>query len=279
MERYIDLHTHSNNSDGSMTAAELVEHAKNSGLAAVALTDHDTIGGLAEAEETAVRAGIEFVRGIELSAKSETETHILGYFIDPKEQGLLKALDEVKKARQERTLETSDILKKLGMDVPMEEVMAIAPSGIIGRAHFARVMMEKGYVASVKEAFDKYLANGKPAYCERQHLTDEQAVEIIKNAGGKAFLAHVHLTRKDGGELINFLKRLKTAGLDGLEGYYSEYTPEMQEKYQKLARDMDLKICGGTDFHADMKPHISIGKGLGNLRIPYSVLEELRIES
>ncbi|HZJ75081.1 MAG TPA: PHP domain-containing protein [Clostridia bacterium] len=276
MEKYIDLHTHTNKSDGSMTPIELVHHAKEAGLSAISLTDHDCIDGVEEAVKEGERAGIEVVPGIEFSAKSETETHILGYYIDIKNKDMLNALEEIKQVRIERTYETSRLLKELGFDVSVEEVLKIAPGNIVGRAHFARIMMEKGYVSSVKEGFDLYLANGKPAYSDRQHLAAGEAVKLITGAGGLAFAAHLHLMRKPDDELFEFIKELKGSGLSGVEGYYTEYTPDMQEKYQNMAKSLGLLISGGTDFHAKMKPHISIGTGLGNLKIPYTVLENIK---
>ena len=276
MEKYIDLHTHSNKSDGSMTPVELVRHAKEAGLSAISLTDHDCIDGVKEAVKEGERIGLEVVPGIEFSAKSETETHILGYYIDIKNKDILNALEEIKRVRVERTYETSRLLKEVGFDVSVEEVLKIAPGNIVGRAHFARIMMEKGYVSSVKEGFDLYLANGKPAYSDRQHLTASEAVKLITGAGGLAFAAHLHLMRKPDDELFLFIKELKENGLSGVEGYYTEYTPKMQEKYQNLAKSLGLLISGGTDFHAEMKPHISIGKGQGNLKIPYTVLENIK---
>jgi predicted metal-dependent phosphoesterase TrpH len=189
---------------------------------------------------------------------------------------MLNALEEIKRVRVERTYETSRLLKEVGFDVSVEEVLKIAPGNIVGRAHFARIMMEKGYVSSVKEGFDLYLANGKPAYSDRQHLTANEAVKLITGAGGLAFAAHLHLMRKPDDELFLFIKELKENGLSGVEGYYTEYTPKMQEKYQNLAKSLGLLISGGTDFHAKMKPHISIGKGHGNLKIPYTVLENIK---
>lgn len=276
MEKYIDLHTHSNKSDGSMTPVELVHHAKEAGLSAISLTDHDCIDGVKEAVKEGERIGLEVVPGIEFSAKSQTETHILGYYIDIKNKDILNALEEIKRVRVERTYETSRLLKEIGFDVSVEEVLKIAPGNIVGRAHFARIMMEKGYVSSVKEGFDLYLANGKPAYSDRQHLTASEAVKLITGAGGLAFAAHLHLMRKPDDELFLFIKELKENGLSGVEGYYTEYTPKMQEKYQNLAKSLGLLISGGTDFHAKMKPHISIGKGQGNLKIPYAVLENIK---
>lgn len=276
MEKLIDLHTHSIMSDGSMTPAEVVREAKKAGLAAIALSDHDTVDGVREAVAEGEKIGVEVIPAIEFSVISKTETHILGYFIDIDSPLLSDALKSIIDTRRERNEITCRKLNELGFDVTMEEALALAPNGFIGRAHFARLLMDKGYTSSVKEGFDLYLENGKYAYCGKQSMTDEEAVRLIKNCGGLAFVAHLHLTKLGDGELLEFLARLKAAGLDGVEGYYTEYTPEMQEKYQAMASRLGLMLSGGTDFHAAMKPHISIGKGLGNLKIPYSLVEKMK---
>ncbi|MBP3695985.1 MAG: PHP domain-containing protein [Clostridia bacterium] len=277
MEKYIDLHTHSLMSDGSMTPAEVVREAKKAGLAAIALSDHDTVDGVREAMAEGERIGVEVVPAIEFSVQSETETHILGYYIDIENPKLLDMLKKVVETRRYRNRETCRKLNELGFDVTLAEAEAIAPNDFIGRAHFARLLMDKGYTKSVSEGFKLYLENGKYAYCGKQTMTDEEAVRLIKECGGVACVAHLHLTKKSDAELREFLIRLKACGLDGVEGYYTEYTPEMQAKYQALAADLGLIISGGTDFHAQMKPHISIGTGLGNLKIPYSVLENIKL--
>ena len=276
MEKLIDLHTHSIMSDGSMTPAEVVREAKKAGLAAIALSDHDTVDGVREAVAEGKKIGVEVIPAIEFSVISKTETHILGYFIDIDSPLLSDALKSIIDTRRERNEITCRKLNELGFDVTVEEALAIAPNGFIGRAHFARLLMDKGYTSSVKEGFDLYLVNGKYAYCGKQSMTDEEAVRLIKNCGGLAFVAHLHLTKLGDAELLEFLTRLKAAGLDGIEGYYTEYTPEMQEKYQAMASRLGLMLSGGTDFHAAMKPHISIGKGLGNLKIPYSLVEKMK---
>ncbi len=259
-----------------MQPAEVVRHAKQNGLSAIALTDHDNMDGVQEAMEEGKNIGLEVVPGVELSVQSATETHILGYDIDIHNDVLIKTLEEAKQVRKNRNAETSRKLREIGFDVSVEEAEAIAPNGVVGRAHFAKVMVQKGMVGSVKEAFDRYLANGRPAYSSTQLLTPEEGVQLIQTAGGKAFVAHLHLIRLEDDALIAFLKRLQKVGLSGVEGYYTEYTPEMQEKYQNIAQNLGLKISGGTDFHGEMKPHIAIGRGLGNLEIPYSVLEQIR---
>ena len=278
MEKLIDLHTHSLKSDGSMTPAEVVREAKRAGLAAIALSDHDTVDGIREAVAEGEKIGVEVIPAIEFSVQSKTETHILGYFIDIENPDLLKTLKEVVDLRIERNYVTCQRLNELGFDITIEEVRALAPNNFVGRAHFARVLMDKGYTKSVKEGFDLYMTSGKYAYCEKQRLTARDAVELIGKCGGISFLAHPHLTKLGDDELKEFLKELKGFGLSGLEGYYTDYTPEMQEKYQAMAKELALLISGGTDFHAAMKPHISIGTGLGNMKIPYSVLEAMKAE-
>ena len=278
MEKLIDLHTHSLKSDGSMTPAEVVREAKRAGLAAIALSDHDTVDGIREAVAEGEKIGVEVIPAIEFSVQSKTETHILGYFIDIENPDLLKTLKEVVDLRIERNYVTCQRLNELGFDITIEEVRALAPNNFVGRAHFARVLMDKGYTKSVKEGFDLYMTSGKYAYCEKQRLTARNAVELIGKCGGISFLAHPHLTKLGDDELKEFLKKLKGFGLSGLEGYYTDYTPEMQEKYQAMAKELGLLISGGTDFHAAMKPHISIGTGLGNMKIPYSVLEAMKAE-
>lgn len=273
----IDLHTHTVCSDGSMTPAQLVKHAKMSGLSAVAVSDHDTADGVKEAVAAGRDAGIEVIPAIELSAVSDTETHILGYFIDPDSPALVKAVDHIRDVRTQRIGETCVMLAEYDIHVTLNEVKAKAGGGILCRAHIAKLMTEKGYSESPKAAFAEWLNVGCPCYSESQALTDEEAVDLIRQAGGDAYLAHLHLTKKSGDELDAFVKRLKNAGLCGIEGYYTEYTPEHERQYRALAKKYGLKLSGGTDFHGSFKPHISIGRGLGGLEIPDSVLADMKI--
>ena len=272
----IDLHTHTLCSDGSMTPAELVKHAKRSGLSAVAVSDHDTADGVKEAMETGREIGIEVIPAIELSAVSDTETHILGYFIDPDSTALVKAVDHIRDVRTQRIGETCEMLAKHNIHVALDEVKAKAGGGILCRAHIAKLMTEKGYSPSPKAAFAQWLNVGCPCYSESQALTDEEAVDLIRQAGGDAYLAHLHLTKKSGDELENFVGRLKSAGLTGIEGWYTDYTPEHEREYRVLAKKYGLKLSGGTDFHGAFKPHISIGRGLGRMEIPESVLDVMK---
>ncbi len=272
---YIDLHTHSHFSDGSMSPTDLVALAKHCSLRAIALTDHDTVDGVAEAIEAAKKYGIEVIPGIEFSAVSTGETHILGYGIDIYNSELVAAIDLAKELRLQNNQRTAEALQKLGFDITVEDARKLSPIGNLGRAHFAKVMENKGYVNSVKEAFDLYLQKGRPAFNSLRLLQPEDAVKLIKNAGGKAYLAHLHLTKMKDKELEAYVVSLKNAGLDGLEGYYTEYDDKMQEEYQALAQKYGLKISGGTDFHGANKPHIKLGVGYGNLKIPYNLIKEM----
>ena len=272
----IDLHTHSNCSDGSMTPGELVLHAKKSGLTAIALTDHDNTNGIEEAVAVGKEAGITVIPGVEFSTEEARQVHVIGLFIDPNNSALQTAFQ---KQQAERLANFEKYLVKLnenGFHMSREEVLAYAESGNVGRAHYARVMMDKGYVSSVKEAFDKYLGIGMPLYIKRQVIEPSQAIALIHGAGGLAFFAHPHQTKLNDDELFALMCRLKEAGLDGVEGYYPEYTPEMGEKFRLYAKKLNLILSGGSDFHAEMKPHIQIGTGIqNNLYVPDELLDQI----
>ena len=273
---YIDLHTHSTASDGSLSPAALVRHAKEAGLSAIALSDHDTTAGLREAAATAKEIGIELLPALEFSVISDTETHIIGLMIDPEHDALRDAIARSQKQRIDRGYLTAEKLTALGMPVSFEEAEAIAGGDVIGRAHFAKVMVQKGYVSSIKEAFDKYLAAKKPAYVGGHVLTDREAIEIIHNAGGVAILCHPHLIKLSDSDLYNYMQKLVCYGLDAVEGYYTEFTPEMEKTFRYFAKKLGLLLSGGSDFHGANKPTIAIGKGYGNLAIPYTVLDALK---
>lgn len=274
----IDLHTHTNCSDGSMSPTELVKHGSQRGLAAIAVTDHDTINGIQEAVFAGEKYGVEVVPGVEFSSQSISQVHVLGYYIDINSPSLLKVFKEQQEERIISNQKYIEALHRHGFPITEEEVKRVAPHGGVGRAHYAKIMMEHGWVKSVKEAFDLYLGVGMPCYIQREVITPEKAIEIIHSAGGLAFFAHPHQTKLEWDELYSFIKQLKDSGLDGIEGYYSEYTPEMHTKFMNTAKELDLLISGGSDYHAQMKPHIEIGVGMGNLSIPYSVLEKIKEE-
>ena len=273
----IDLHTHSLFSDGSMTPEELVFAAKQAGLSAIALTDHDTTDGLARAMAEGQRLGVEVVPGVELSTEGISQVHVLGYYIDPQSPALKDSFKKQQEERRRTHAAYMRVLNDHGFAITEEEVKRVAPVGSIGRAHYAKVMMEKGYVKSVAEAFQKYLFVGAPCYVKREVMDPKEAISLIHEAGGVAFFAHPYQTKLSDEGIFNLMKELKDAGLDGIEGYYSEYTPEMGEKFRKMAKELDLMLSGGSDFHAAMKPHIRIGSGVdGNLAVDYALLEKIK---
>lgn len=275
-ERVVDFHTHSTCSDGTMTPSQLVEHAKKSGLSAFALTDHDSVDGIDEAMRKAKEIGIEFVPGIEFSAADDTETHIVGLFIDPKNEVLLNTIKKLKGSRKRRMEEICEKLRTLGFDITHNEALELAGGNFVGRAHIAKLMVQKGYCETIKECFDKYIGLGKPAYAEKNELSAVEAVSSIRAAGGLSFLAHLNQTGYDIEKLEKLLLQLKEAGLNGIEGYYPEYTAEHISQYRALGEKLSLAFSGGSDFHGDMKPHISIGVGKGDLKIPYYVLQNMK---
>ncbi len=275
MRKYIDLHTHSTKSDGSYTPSELIMHANNLGLYAIALTDHDNIDGLKEAYDTAKNLDVKFIPGIELSCDFESELHIVGLNIDYTNKNLISACEKFKDDRHKRNISTIIKLNDIGLDITLEEAKKYCPGDALGRAHIAKVLVEKGYASDVKDAFRKYLGKGKAGYSNEYRISYDKAISLIKESGGVAILAHCHYINMDEKEFINFAKTLKEAGLDGLEGYYTEYTEEQSKFFIDVANKLHLKISGGSDFHGGMKPLVSLGTGFGNLRIEKELLENL----
>lgn len=300
-EKYIDMHTHSTASDGSMEPAALVRYAHRLGLAAIALTDHDTVSGVGQALEEGKRLGMEVIPGVEISVSlsswglpsvtcphaqrgrnhteaSEPEMHLLGYFFSGSYELISKTLEELRQKREQRNPKIIAKLNELGFDITLEEVTRKAAGGIVGRPHIARVMMEKGYISSIAEGFDRYLAAGRPAYFKKDKLSPEEGLAEIIKAGGVPALAHPIYLGLRGRQLGMVLERLKKAGLKGIEAIYTENTPEQTKELLELAREYGLKVTGGSDFHGSFKPDIEAGVGRGNLKIPYSLLTALRQE-
>jgi Predicted metal-dependent phosphoesterases (PHP family) len=273
----IDLHTHSTASDGALTPTELVAYARQKGVEALALTDHDTVSGIPEAIAAASRfGGIEVIPGIELSVRSKGETHILGYFINGANPVLTNALEEIRRVRVGRGYETAERLTAAGMAVTVEEALEFSGGGEIARIHFAKLLVKKGFCQNVSDAMRDWLSPGKPGHSGTQAITAEEAVELIRTAGGDAYMAHIYTAGMEDPEMYDFLKRLKIAGLTGIECMYSEYTSAQERDYTELALSLGLKRSGGTDFHGRNKPHIEIGIGCGGMNIGYHTLELMR---
>ncbi len=276
MDKYIDLHVHTTASDGSMTPTQLVQYAAKKKLSAIAITDHDTINGVEEAIMAGEKYNVEVMPGIEISVDYQYELHILGYNIDYKSQSLNDTLEKLKIFRQQRNPKMVKRLKTLGLDISMEDVEEIAKGDIIARPHIAAVMVKKGYVGSIEEAFHKYLADGKAAYVKRQRLTPQEGIALIKKAGGIAVLAHPIYLEQNGIDLELLLMTLKRVGLDGIEGYYPDYSDDMHQHYIALAKKHHLLVTGGSDFHGDFRKNIELGRGQDGGRIPYHLIEKIK---
>lgn len=273
----IDLHTHSTESDGTLTPQELMVHAKEVGLSAIALTDHDSIGGLAKARPAADALGLELVPGVELSTDYQgKEVHILGYYIDEKDPKFLASLKEFVDGRNRRNEKMVALLQKEGFDITMEKLYAEYPDSVVTRAHFARYLVEHGFVKSREMVFARYLGDTCRCYVPREKLTPFEAVKLIKLGKGLPFFAHPVLCHMNPDRLHNFLGELKNAGLAGMEAIYSMNAPEDEANMRRLAQEFDLLVSGGSDFHGSNKPHIRLGSGTGSLNIPYEVLAQIK---
>ncbi len=243
----VDLHVHSSVSDGVLKPAGVIEKAVELGLTAISLTDHDNVDSIAPALKAAKKhPSLTFIPGLEISTDTSTgEVHILGYFIDHTNKDLLASLKRMRSSRLGRARKMIEKLDKLGMPVEWDKVREISGNGSVGRPHIARALLEKGYIATIKEAFSKYLAFGGPAYVPREKMTPAEAVDLIIKAGGLAVLAHpLNMSNLD-----RLLRALAKSGLSGLEAYYKDYTVEDRESLARLAEKHGLITTGGTDYH------------------------------
>jgi len=268
MESYIDLHVHTNYSDGSFSPEEVVRHAKRLGFDAIAIVDHDEIGGIAEASWFGRSEGIEVVPGVEITtAFAGKEIHILGYLMDHNNQKLREKLQEARYNRFKRMQRMVDKLGKLGVQVRLKSIRKLAGHGSLGRLHLARALFEEQAVYTVQEAFDRYIGKGKPAYVEKPRMQANTAIDLITSAGGVPVLAHPKLVHVDDKieELVGF-------GLKGIEAYYAKNTPEETEKYLGIAAKLDLLVTGGSDCHGIIKDKML----LGTVKVPYRHLDDLR---
>ncbi len=275
--RLIDLHIHSTASDGSFSPKELVRLAKEKGLSAIALTDHDTVAGNKEVMITGKKLDLEVISGIELSAYFEKGTlHILGYFVDYEDKNFLRKISILQQARAERNPKIIKKLQKLGIPIDYQEVVDISGGGQVGRPHIAQVLIKKGIVNNFNEAFERFLKKGRPAYVEKEAFTDEQCLDILLAVNALPVLAHPYTLHLDEYQLKRFVKKLKDNGLAGIEVYHSDHSPAQITSYLEVANTFDLAITGGSDFHGENKQGVELGTGYGNLRIPYSILEKLK---
>ncbi len=279
----VDLHVHSNKSDGSFSPAGLVELALQKGLSAFALTDHDTTAGLEEAVACGAQKGIEVIRGIEFSTSyrpapgaAEKDIHIVGLFIDEKAPAFRQHITEFVEARVRRNRIMCDRLAAAGIDISYEKLTDAFPDSVITRGHYSRYLYEHGYVRTLREAFDKYLGDHTPYFVPREKITPAQAVSLILEVKGIPVLAHPTLYHLEEGALTALIRSLKDIGLAAMETVYSTYSAAETGQMQQLAARFGLLPSGGSDFHGKSKPGLEMGTGYGNLFVPESVLTALK---
>ena len=272
----IDLHLHTNASDGSLSPTELVRQARQAGLLVIAITDHDSTKGLAEATREGERQGVVVVPGIELSIEMNPGAfHLLGYGVTWTDElcGTLQTIIEGRKKRNRLIL---DKLAAKGFPISYEELLEAAGEATPGRPHIAKLMVEKGYVADYQEVFDNYLKKGALAYQQRFRLSAKEGIGLLKRAGAIPVMAHPFSTKLDEKELEEYLVQLKALGLMGLEVYYTKHSEEQTASYLEMAEKLGLLVTGGSDFHGASKPRISMGTGYGNLDVPAVLYEKLK---
>lgn len=266
--KYADLHVHTLQSDGTYTPERLIKESIARGLSAIAITDHDTVDALKESLRQAENTGLEVIAGIELTAQYEKqEVHMLGYFIDYQDQELLEKLKLLRKNRVERVYKIIENLKDLGVELKAETVFEISGKSTVGRMHIARALVKEGRVKSLPEAFRKYIGDDSPAYVSGFRFSVQEVIKIIKDAKGVAVLAHPYILHND-----DLIKEFYGYGLQGLEVYYPEHSQSMVNFYLGLAKELNLLVTGGTDFHGSAKPEIK----LGMIKIPMELVEKLR---
>lgn len=279
----IDLHSHTDESDGSLTPKELIDLAKRIGLEAIAISDHDTFSGYEKALPLAQTAGLDLVQGIELNSRLNVNgntryAHILGYFLlKPPALEFTSWLNETRRERSERNEKLAASLRSAGVDITLAEVETKGRS-LTGRPHFARVLVDKGYAKSLQDAFNRYLGEEAPSYVHRESLTTPETIAMVRKGGGIPSIAHPIRLGLNPREERTFLMEAKAVGLLGLEVYHSEHSPELQRHYLQLATDLDLLPTGGSDFHGpNVKPDIDLGTGRrGNVHVPLTFLNSLR---
>ena len=272
----IDLHAHSTVSDGSDTPEELVDLAVKAGLSALALTDHDRQDGILPARKAAAAAGIELVAGTEISCQHSGTMHMLVYFLEPGEGPLQDELVRLQVARDTRNERMVARLAELGLPVSREELDAEAGGSGAGRPHVAAILVRKGVASSVQDAFDRYLAKGRPAYMEKERLEPIVAIELSLESGALAVLAHPLSLGLSPGELEATVRELAHAGLAGLEAIYGRYSREERADLAVMAAHAGLAITGGSDHHGSYKPDLKVGVGRGDLHVPDGALAALR---
>lgn len=275
----IDLHTHTTASDGTLTPTELIQYAISKQLTAIAITDHDTIAGLEEARNylnsQQGKTKLKLINGIELSTnipKHSFDVHILGLYINPDNIQFIEGLKTIIEDRDRRNKVMISLIQQQGYDLTMDDLLDYAKDSVITRAHVAKVMVQKGYFPTTQAVFNKLIGNSKPAYVPRENVHAKFAIESILASGGIPIIAHPTLYGLDSNGLYGLIDELKSYGLVGIECYYSLYSKVQTDAMRHIAKRFNLLEVGGSDFHGQNKPDTDLGKGLGNLVIPDSLL-------
>ncbi|SCJ68122.1 DNA polymerase III polC-type [uncultured Clostridium sp.] len=263
-----DLHTHSTASDGACTPGQVVQQAACQGVTTLALTDHDTVSGVAEAMSAGEKLGVRVIPGVELSVERAFTLHMLGYFVDTQKGPLVDLLGRMQALRLERTARMVEKLQKLGMDITYDEVRKFASGEVIARPHVARALMGKGYVDSVKEAFEKYIGLGGPAYVPKSSMDAREAIGVIRASGGAAVLAHPRLMHLPPDQIESLIREMAQAGMRGLECYYPKNPPEFTAWCVGLCEKYGLVATGGSDFHGENRPGQPVGTAQKGVRHP-----------
>lgn len=273
---FCDLHTHSHFSDGTCSPAQLIQQAQQLQLSALAMCDHNTVAGLAEFVAAGQTSPVEAIPGVEFSTQyGNTELHILGLFVRPETYGQITALlEQLLQAKERSNRALLERLKTVGIELDYDKIKQQSGE-YVNRAVIGAEMLRLGYVESVQQAFKQYLSEARGFYVPPRRLDAFDAIRFIKSIGAVAVLAHPFLNLDEAG-LLEFLPQAVTAGLDGMEVYYSKYTPEQTEAAQRIAKQFQLLPSGGSDYHGDNKPDIRVGVGRGDLQIPDSWLTQLR---
>ncbi len=264
----IDLHIHTIYSDGTYTPTKVVEKAKELGLAAISITDHDSVSGVEEAIRAGEKLGVEVVPGIEMSSDTgEDEIHILGYYLDWKDKIFLAQLRIFQEDRAKRNQRLLKRLEELGMKLDHREIKNMAPKGVVSRLHIARLMVKNGYVSSIGEAFEEWLNAGKPAYIKRMKVSPFEVIQLILKVGGIPVFAHPYLSKRD-----DLIPEMVKRGLMGIEVYQSVHNEQAVAHYREIAEEYHLLITGGSDCHGEGKGKIL----MGTVDVPVSILDKLK---
>lgn len=278
--KIVDLHAHTTASDGSYTPTELVRYAKKKGLSAIAITDHDTVAGVEEASIEGRKLGIRVIPGAELSTRmDDCDVHMTSLFINCKNKQLIKRLDDMAASRQERNYKMVDKLHEAGFQIDRSDLDALGEGKILARGHIAQILIARGYATELKEALRKYLSKGTPGYVQKEVLSPEECIQLVHDAGGLIFVAHLHqIDPQDPEHCKDVARRLIRMGADGLETQYCEFDDEWRQETEQIAQECGCLRSGGSDFHGAMKKGLDLACGYGDLQVPYAFLEAMDAE-